>query len=237
MLFDPPLTLATLVKRYQRFLADVQLESGEIITIHCPNTGSMLNCNMPGSSILFSDSHNDQRKYRHTLEAVTTPSGAWAGVNTARANLLVQEVIENQAIEALRGYNGLRREVRYGMENSRVDFLLENHSQLPSCYVEVKNVTLETSDRHVQFPDAVTDRGRKHLRELMSVCAEGDRAVLFFCVQHTTAEVFSVAREIDPDYHKALQEAVAAGVEVIAWGANISAGQIRLNREITLRLE
>lgn len=237
MLFDPPLTLATLVKRYQRFLADVQLENGEIITLHCPNTGSMLNCNVPGSRVLFSDSGNEKRKYRHTLEAVTTPSGAWAGVNTSRANLLVREAIENQQIDTLLGYTSLRREVRYGAENSRVDFLLEGHGQLPPCYVEVKNVTLEVDKRQVQFPDAVTERGSKHLRELIKVCARGDRAVLFFCVQHSSAEVFSPARDIDRVYSETLQEAMTAGVEVCIRGASISAGEIRLGREITFSRE
>jgi len=237
MLFDPPLTLATLVKRYQRFLADVQLENGEIMTLHCPNTGSMLNCNTPGSRVLFSDSGNEKRKYRYTLEAVTTPSGAWAGVNTSRANLLVQEAIENQQVESLRGYADLQREVRYGKENSRVDFFLEGHSQLPSCYVEVKNVTLETSNLHVQFPDAVTERGRKHLRELIKVCANGHRAVLFFCVQHSKADFFSTARDIDRAYSDTLQDAMAAGVEVIIQGASISADEIRLSREITFSQE
>jgi len=237
MLFDPPLTLATLVKRYQRFLADVQLENGEIITLHCPNTGSMLNCNAPGSRVLFSDSGNEKRKYRYTLEAVTTPSGAWAGVNTSRANLLVQEAMEYQQINTLQGYSSLRREVRYGTENSRVDFLLEGHPQLPPCYVEVKNVTLEINQHHVQFPDAVTERGRKHLRELMNVCAMGHRAVLFFCVQHSSAELFSPARDIDRAYSETLREAVTAGLEVIIRGAGISADEIRLHREIKFSLE
>lgn len=237
MLFVPPLASATLVKRYQRFLADVQLENGEIITLHCPNTGSMLNCNVPGSRVLFSDSRNEKRKYRYTLEAVTTPFGAWAGVNTSRANLLVQEAIENQQIDSLQGYARLRREVRYGAENSRVDFLLEEHSQQPPCYVEVKNVTLEMNEHHVSFPDAVTTRGSKHLRELMNVRANGNRAVLFFCVQHSRAEVFSTARQIDPVYSATLQEAMTAGVEVLVWGACIAAEEIRLERKIELCLE
>jgi len=236
MLFNPPLSHGILVKRYQRFLADVQLESGEIITLHCPNTGSMRNCNAPGARVLFSDSGNHQRKYRHTLEAVATPSGAWAGVNTSRANLLVQELIENQEIDTLQGYATCRREVRYGTENSRVDFLLEGHSHGAACYVEVKNVTLEADSRQVQFPDAVTERGRKHLRELMGVCARGHRAILFFCVQHSSAEFFSPADEIDPAYGTVLREASAAGVEVMAWAARISAQESRLERKVNLNL-
>jgi sugar fermentation stimulation protein A len=237
MRFDPPLTRATLLKRYQRFLADVQLENGEMITLHCPNTGSMLNCNAPGSAVLFSDSGNLQRKYRYTLEAVGTLSGAWAGVNTARANVLVQEAIEQQHIESLRGYTSLRREVRYGAENSRVDFLLEGHPQQAPCYVEVKNVTLESSAREVLFPDTVTQRGSKHLRELMGMRAGGKRALLFFCVQHSSAVTFSPARDIDRVYSDTLREAVAAGVEVVAWGADISVQEIRLRRPIAIRLD
>lgn len=236
MRFDPPLSPAILLKRYQRFLADVQLESGEVITLHCPNTGSMLNCNVPGARVLFSDSGNLQRKYRYTLEAVGTPSGAWAGVNTARANALVQEAIEHQQIDPLRGYVRWRREVRYGAENSRVDFLLEDHPQRPPCYVEVKNVTLERSAAEVLFPDAVTQRGSKHLRELMGMRAQGYRALLFFCVQHTGARTFSPAWEIDRVYSDTLQEAAAAGVEIVAWGADISAQEIHLRRPITIHL-
>lgn len=243
MLFDPPLAQATLIKRYQRFLADVSCENGEIRTLHCPNTGSMKHCNAPGSRVLFSDSGNAQRKYPCTLEAVSTPSGAWAGVNTSRANALVQEAIEQSVIKELRGYRQWQREVRYGSENSRIDLLLQQADQsLPphhrhgACYVEVKNVTLEEDSRRVRFPDAVTARGSKHLRELMRVCAGGERAVVLFCVQHSLAEEFRPARDIDPLYAATLAEAAAAGVEVLAYGADISAGSIRLNRPVTVHL-
>lgn len=240
MLFDPPLAQATLIKRYQRFLADVVCENGETLTLHCPNTGSMKHCNAPGSRVLFSDSGNLQRKYRYTLEAVSTPSSAWAGVNTSRANALVREAIDNNVIEELRGYGQVQREVRYGSENSRIDFLLQQPGKQcrhASCYVEVKNVTLEESGSQVLFPDAVTERGSKHLRELMRVCAAGERAVVLFCVQHSLAEHFRPAREIDPLYAATLVEAAAAGVEVLAYGAGISAGQICLNRKITVQLD
>lgn len=237
MKFKPPLYSAVLLNRYQRFLADVRLDNGEEITLHCPNTGSMLNCNLPGSRVLFSDSGNEKRKYRYTLEAVTTPSGAWAGVNTARANALVAEAMEAGRVESLRDYFSIRREVAYGAEKSRIDFLLEGSANGRACYVEVKNVTLEEDATRVLFPDAVTERGCKHLRELMRVCAEGHRAVIFFCVQHGTALSFSPARKIDPLYANTLQEAVAVGVEVLAYGAEISAQEICLNRILKIRLD
>lgn len=237
MQFDPPLMQGVLLRRYQRFLADVALADGRQITVHCPNTGSMKHCNAPGSAVLFSDSGNGARKYRHTLEAVATPSGAWAGINTARANALVEEGLQQALVPALDGYRAWRREVRYGMENSRIDFLLQQHASAPDCYVEVKNVTLEEDARQVCFPDAVTERGTRHLRELMAMRALGLRAVLFFCVQHSSAVIVSPARTIDPLYAATLEEAVAAGVEVVAMGAEISAQQIALRRVINFQLE
>lgn len=215
MQFDPPLQSGILIKRYKRFLADVKLEDGSDITVHCPNTGSMKNCAEPGSRVWFSDSGNDKRKYRHTWELIQVQGDAIAGINTGRANALVLEALQSGAIDALAGYETIRSEVKYGSENSRIDLLLAADGR-PSCFVEVKSVTLGEGTVGF-FPDAVTERGRKHLRELISVVEQGQRAVLFFCVQHTGVKVVKPADHIDPAYGKQLREAAESGVEVLAW--------------------
>ena len=232
MKIAPPLFPATFEKRYKRFFADVRTPSGELLTLHCPNTGSMKNCLVEGSPCWYSLSDNPKRKLPGTLEIVTSSQGSLAGVNTSRPNYLVREVIEADLVPELQGYSQIRTEVRYGEEKSRIDLLLEDRS-LGQCYVEVKNVTLDMGDGLATFPDAVTSRGTKHLRELMAMVAAGHRAVLFFCVQLTGVQRMEVAAEIDPGYAATLSEAVAAGVEVIAWRASIGADQILLDQPIS----
>ncbi|MBT6106472.1 DNA/RNA nuclease SfsA [SAR92 clade bacterium H231] len=232
MKIAPPLFPATFEKRYKRFFADVRTPSGELLTLHCPNTGSMKNCLVEGSPCWYSLSDNPKRKLPGTLEIVTSSQGNLAGVNTSRPNYLVREVIEADLVPELQGYSQIRTEVRYGEEKSRIDLLLEDRS-LGQCYVEVKNVTLDMGDGLATFPDAVTSRGTKHLRELMAMVAAGHRAVLFFCVQLTGVQRMEVAAEIDPGYAATLSEAVAAGVEVIAWRASIGADQIVLDQPIS----
>lgn len=189
----------------------------------------MKNCWGENTPCWYSDSGNPKRKYRHTLEITTTPEGALAGVNTGRANHLVEEAIRSGVITELQGYPQLRREVKYGEENSRIDFLLGGEQG--DCYVEVKNVTLAEGPRGL-FPDAVSARGTKHLRELQKLVASGTRAVLFYCVQHSQIETVEAAAEIDPAYAAALKEAVAAGVEVIAYQAQLGASEIRLSEPV-----
>ncbi len=232
MKIAPPLFPATFEKRYKRFFADVRTPSGELLTLHCPNTGSMKNCLVEGSPCWYSLSDNPKRKLPGTLEIVTSSQGNLAGVNTSRPNYLVREVIEADLVPELQGYSQIRTEVRYGEEKSRIDLLLEDRS-LGQCYVEVKNVTLDMGDGLATFPDAVTSRGTKHLRELMAMVTAGHRAVLFFCVQLTGVQRMEVAAEIDPGYAATLSEAVAAGVEVIAWRASIGADQIVLDQPIS----
>ncbi|MDX1693172.1 MAG: DNA/RNA nuclease SfsA [Ketobacteraceae bacterium] len=228
MKFDPPLLSGRLIKRYKRFMADIELSTGEILTIHCPNTGSMLNCNLPGSQVWYSDSGNPKRKYRHTWEIVAVGEGGRfrAGVNTGRANKLVKEAVDQGVISELRGYDNVRTEVKYGNENSRIDLLLES-SNREQCFVEVKNVTLAEGEI-AYFPDAVTERGRKHLRELALMVAEGHRAVLLFCVQLTGVTEVRPADHIDPAYGETLRQVVEQGVEVIAYQAEISDAEISL---------
>ncbi len=232
MQINPPFYPATFIKRYKRFFADIQNEQGQLMTLHCPNTGSMKNCQVEGSACWYSLSDNPKRKLPGTLEIVTTSQGNLAGVNTAKPNHLVREAIEADLIPELRGYQQIRSEVRYGEEKSRIDLLLEDE-KLGRCYVEVKNVTLDMGAGLAMFPDAVTSRGAKHLRELMAMVAAGHRAVLFFCVQLTGVERVEVAADIDPSYAQTMAQALAAGVDVMAWRTSINADEIVLEQAIS----
>ena len=232
MQINPPFYPATFIKRYKRFFADIQNEQGQLMTLHCPNTGSMKNCQVEGSACWYSLSDNPKRKLPGTLEIVTTSQGNLAGVNTAKPNHLVREAIEADLIPELRGYQQIRSEVRYGEEKSRIDLLLEDE-KLGRCYVEVKNVTLDMGAGLAMFPDAVTSRGAKHLRELMAMVAAGHRAVLFFCVQLTGVERVEIAADIDPSYAQTMAQALAAGVEVMAWRTSINADEIVLEQAIS----
>lgn len=236
MQIDPHLCQGRLVKRYKRFLADIIGADGKPMTIHCPNTGSMRACIAPGSPCWYSMSSSATRKYPGTWEIATTPDGFLAGINTHRANELVAELLAEKKVSALANYPVVRREVRYGEENSRIDFLLQSDG-LPDCYIEVKNVTLHEGGGLGLFPDAVSIRGAKHLRELMAMVANGQRAVLFFCVQHTGIERVAPADAIDPLYGKLLREAAQKGVEVIAWGATLSPDCIALRRPLPVLLD
>lgn len=238
MKFSPPLASGILIKRYKRFLADVRLADGRGLTLHCPNTGSMKNCAEPGSRIWYSTSENKKRKYPHTFEMIEVAGGAIAGINTNRANALVKEAMLASVISELNAYGNIKSEVRYGEEKSRIDFLLQDHPGRPGedCYVEVKNVTLGMGKGIGLFPDTVTTRGRKHLRELMTMKSRGHRALLFFCVQHSGIEEVRPADEIDVEYGIILRDAVAAGVEVIAYRAELSAEEIRLVKPVPVNL-
>jgi sugar fermentation stimulation protein A len=232
MIYSSPHQRVTLVKRYKRFLADVILADGSQLTVHTPNTGSMLGCAESGSAIWIRDSGSATRKYRYSWELSELASGVVVGVNTGLANPLVVEAIRNGVVASLNGYAQLRTEVPYGQERSRIDILLED-GDLPPCYVEVKNVTARSGD-HAIFPDAVTVRGAKHLRELMAVVRQGGRGVIFFCVQRDDVTTFRPAYEIDPVYAGTLKQAVAAGVEAIAWRATITPVEVVLSQPLPL---
>lgn len=239
MKFRPPLQQGYLLRRYKRFLADVELETGEQVTLHCPNTGSMKNCQPEGARVLFSESDNPKRKYRHTWEAVQVAHGHWAGINTSRTNELVAEAVEAGLVPGLSATGGLHREVTF--TNSRFDLAL-GARDMPHTWIEVKNVTLgpaaEEGDTGVlYFPDAVTDRGQKHLQTLIEVVRQGGRAVLFFCVQHTGARQVRPADHIDARYGELLREAAERGVEIIAWKTKISPTLFSLDRPVPVNLE
>ncbi|OEY66517.1 DNA/RNA nuclease SfsA [Marinobacter sp. X15-166B] len=231
-----------LLKRYKRFLADVQLADGSVVTAHCPNTGSMRGCQPDNARVWLTTNDNPKRKLRYTWELVEVASGHVACINTARPNGQVGEAIEAGVIGELAGYATRRSEVRYGSENSRIDWLLSGHESQPDAWVEVKNVTLaEIAGAHSvpqgYFPDAVTVRGQKHLRELMAQVAAGGRAVLCFCVNHTGIEVVRPADHIDPAYGQLLREAAAAGVEVLAYRADdLADGSLRLRTPVPVIL-
>ena len=240
MWFEPQLIEGRLVRRYKRFLADVALGDGRVVTAHCPNTGSMLGCDAPGSRVWLSVAANPRRKYAHTWELVEA-AGALVGINTARTNHLVREAVAAGRIAPLAGYARLRAEVRFGSEGSRVDFVLDGAGDpgpaAPPCFLEVKNVTAAVDAGVALFPDAVTVRGRKHLRELQAMAAAGARAVLLFCVQRGDVAQVRPADRIDPAYGAALREAAAAGVEVYAYGAEISPRGVCLARELPVVLD
>jgi len=236
MKFTSPLIPGKLIQRYKRFLADVLTAGGVTVTATCPNTGSMLGLTTPGSTVWLSESDSPTRKYRHTWEMIEDDLGDGphlVGINTGKPNALVAEAIGLDAIPELQGYASLRREVKYG-ENSRIDILLANGRDPRPCYVEIKNVHLMRKAGLAEFPDCKTERGAKHLRELATMVAEGNRAVMVFLVQRGDAKTFSLARDLDPAYAAAFQTAAAAGVEMLCYGCSLSPTEIAVDRHIEI---
>ena len=231
MKLPSPLVTGRLIKRYKRFLADVELDSGETITAHCANPGSMMGLATPGSPVWLSKSTNPKRKLAYSWELIET-DGILVGINTGHPNALVREAIEAGTVSELVGYGTLRREVKYG-QNSRIDILLESDGK-PDCYVEVKNVHLLRRPGLAEFPDSVTARGAKHLRELTDMVAAGHRAVMFYLIQRGDADKFAFARDIDSNYGTAFDAAIAVGVEAIAYRCLISTAEIRVETPIQM---
>lgn len=231
MQFPRPLISGQLEQRYKRFLADVRLDSGESVTAHCPNPGSMLGLAEPGRRVWLSPSNDPKRKLKYTWELVelASPEGSeYAGINTAHPNLIAAEAIADGRIPELTGYETMRREVRYG-KNSRVDILLEGADA--RCLVEVKNVHLSRAPGLAEFPDSVTARGAKHLDELAARVGEGDRAVMLYIVQRP-ADRFALAEDIDPAYAAAFARAREAGVEALCYVCDISLDSISVRERI-----
>ncbi len=236
MRFSSTLIPATLARRYKRFLADVVLPSGEVMTVHVANPGAMTGLDRPFSRVWLSDSGNALRKYPHTWELVETDLGSGpeiVGVNTGQPHQLVADALEAGLIPELRNYPIIRREVKYGGERSRVDFLLDDPARRP-CYLEVKNVHLMRKPRLAEFPDSVTIRGAKHLRELAGALTTGARAVLLFVIQISSAEHFAVARDIDPAYAAAFDRARALGVEMLAWRCKVTLDGIEIAAPVSI---
>ncbi len=248
MKFQFPLHKATWIKRYKRFMVDLSLPNGDELTVHNANTGSMKNCYVLGGDAWYWDSQNEKRKYRHSLELVQTPSGHVACINTSRPNYLVAEAIENGVVKELQDYVELKTEVRYGEEKSRIDILLSGKGK--DIYVEVKNTTLleamlddkpnsegTFSDGIGYFPDSVSDRASKHLRELMLMVEQGHRGVIFFCVNHSGIKQVRPADHIDPVYGQLLRQAAQKGVEILAYRSHINEHEIYLKDKIDVILD
>jgi sugar fermentation stimulation protein A len=232
MRFETPLLPGILVRRYKRFLADVTLPDGSLLTVHCPNSGSMLGCSEPGSRVMLSLSEKETRKYSHTLEMVQSGK-VWVGVNTSLTNKLVREYLEAQRVEEFGRIDAIRQEVKTS-DRTRLDFLLKRNDH--SIFVEVKNCSLAENSA-AMFPDAVTVRGTKHLLELASLKRQGHEAAVFFCVQRQDADWFMPARHIDPVYARTVMQVAAEGVLVIACQAEVSPEEIKIIRRLPVKLE
>ncbi|HBF60353.1 MAG TPA: DNA/RNA nuclease SfsA [Methyloceanibacter sp.] len=235
MRFSAPLVEGRLVRRYKRFLSDVELHTGEMVTAHCANPGSMLGLTTPGSRVWLSRSDNPKRKLAFSWELIEVDLGRGAtlvGINTSSPNGAVASAIQNDLIPELTGYASLRREVRYG-GNSRIDILLEDEAR-PPCYVEIKNVHLMREAGLAEFPDSVTARGAKHLAALSQMAAASARAVMVYFVQRGDADAFALAEDIDPTYAAAFRAAAASGVEALALVSSLSLEGLSPPRPIPL---
>lgn len=236
MNYEKALIPAVLLKRYKRFLADVRLENGDEITVHCANTGAMTGCAIAGSKIWLSKSDNSKRKYCYSWELVELDADAgYICVNTARANQIVESGLKRGVISHVSEYQNIKREVKYG-DSSRVDFLLTEKG-LEDVYLEVKSVTLHVDGRLGAFPDAVTLRGQKHLSELLAMKKRGARSILVFCVLHGTIQEVTVADAIDEKYGKLLREVIKQGVEVYCYGVDMSVNGLHLDKQLPLLLD
>jgi sugar fermentation stimulation protein A len=221
MKYSAPLQCGQWIKRYKRFFLDINTPDG-VLTIHCPNTGSMKNCGKEGDKVWYSLSNNPKRKLPGTSEIVELGNGDRIGINTHLANKLVKEALESGVIEELSGYVAWKSEVKIG--NSRIDLRGED-SNGSYCYAEVKSLTLLEENGIGCFPDSVTERGQKHLKELIQLTSEGIQAALIFCVQHTGIKEAAPADHIDPEYGRLLREAVSKGVKVLAYRVCFSEDQ------------
>ncbi len=229
MKFPVPLLRGALIKRYKRFLADIRLDDGREIVAHCVNPGSMLTVCAPGSEVWVSPAANPTRKLQFSWELIRV-GGSLVGINTMHPNKLAAEAIADGTIPELASYAAIRREVKYG-KNSRIDLLLESPAR-PPCYVEIKNVTLARNGGIAEFPDSVTARGAKHLNELTDQVAAGNRAVMLYLAQRNDCTRFAPAADIDPAYAKGLIAARRAGVEVLAYGCDVTERGIKVAKSL-----
>lgn len=230
MQFSETLICGTLVKRYKRFLADVALDDGQIVTAHCPNTGAMTGCAEPGFKVWLRPSDDPKRKLKYTWEIAVDRNYNKIGINTQNANKVVAEALLAGQILELADFGHFKKEVKYGSENSKIDFLLSgsDHAQL---YLEVKSVTLLDNGKGL-FPDTVTLRGQKHLRELTQMVMQGKNAALLFCIQHTGIKRMEIAKNLDPEYFDLMRIAVKVGVKVYAYSTDISEDGIVLDKSV-----
>lgn len=230
MKFSKTLVKGKLIKRYKRFLTDVELENGEIVVAHCTNSGTMKTCIEEGAPVYLTPVDDPKRKTKFTWEMIYM-NNDWIGINTSHPNLLAFDAIKNNEINRLKGYSEVKREVKW--EDSRFDVMAKTDNEI--CFVEVKNATMKSGEYAI-FPDAVTTRGRKHLETLIRVKKAGMRAVMLYVIQRSDVDFFDTANEIDPDYGKTLRKAVNAGVEIIAMQAKVTPEEIKFVRELKVNL-
>lgn len=230
MKFDQKLVSGKLIKRYKRFLTDVELEDGSIVVAHCTNSGTMKSCLEEGAPVLLSPAKDPKRKTRFTWEIIYI-NGGWIGINTIIPNQLVYEAVKNNEIVGLENYTNVRREVKF--EDSRLDVFAENENE--KCFIEVKNVTMKVGDAAL-FPDAVTTRGLKHLETLIRIKKQGMRAVMVYVIQRMDVDNFGVAKHIDPKYAEALQRAIDQGVEIFPIQAEVSPLGIELKSKLPVNI-
>lgn len=231
--FLDPLISGKLVKRYKRFMADVALENGDIVTAHCANTGAMIGVQEPGSEVWLSPARNPNRKLKYTWELVRVGAGL-VGINTAHPNTIVAEAIESEQIPELAGYGGIRREVKYG-ENSRIDILLSAEGK-PDCYVEIKNVHLMRNRGVAEFPDSVSTRAAKHQNELKNMVQQGARAMTVYLCQREDCDTFRLADDIDPNYAEAVGIAKKHGVEAVCYDCVLTPKSINIGKPLKIIL-
>lgn len=233
MKFTLPTQTAIIENRYKRFLSDIKLNSGELVNAHVPNTGSMKTCWDKGWKVLVTKNDDPKRKLKYTLE-MTHNGESWINVNTSMTNKLVKEALENDIIKELTDYQEIKAEKK--VLDSRLDFFLSTHKSSPDCYVEVKNVTLKGEGSLVLFPDSVSTRGQKHLKDLMLLKEQGFRAVMLYVVNREDCDIFSPANEIDPTYASLLKEASDKGVEILAYQTKLSETEVLIQRKIKVKL-
>ena len=229
MRFSTPLVPGRLIRRYMRFLADVELTTGEVVKVHCPNPGAMLGLKDAGMTVWLEPNDDPKKKLNYGWRLVELPDGHWAGIDTGVPNRVVAEALAARQVPDLAAAETIRPEVKYG-QNSRVDFFLTGNG--PDTYVEVKNVHLRRDGDWAEFPDCVTTRGTKHLHDLMDVVASGHRAVMFYLVQRTDCARLKMAGDLDPDYARAFDAARAAGVEVLCYDTRIDLTGVTLGRPL-----
>ncbi|WP_319590360.1 DNA/RNA nuclease SfsA [uncultured Draconibacterium sp.] len=230
MKFEKELIHGTLIKRYKRFLADIELDTGEIVVAHCTNSGSMKSCLENEAEVYLTPVDDPKRKTKFTWEMIKI-NGDWVGINTGNPNKLAFEAISAGQIPGIEEYTTVRREVKFG--DSRFDVFAENKQE--KCFVEVKNVSMKQND-YALFPDAITTRGQKHLKTLIEVKKQGMRAVMLYIIQRSDVEIFAPAKEIDPEYAVLLKEAFAAGVEIFPMQAKVTPHKITLVKKLPFEL-